>query len=346
MRRSRPGAAAGPTPPPQLRPTSVRASSSSCPVGSVRAPRGGAARRAALARPWRGARAGARLSAAEAHVVWVNRGQPGGITRAASSPAQRRERRSGRWRVAARPGAVRKGTVRHPVGPDPRCTAGTGCDEHRAGRGFDPARAAPRLRPAAPSERRAPRGATTKRGDTRCTCTSSGSQHPPSRSCARQRSSCSTLAARRDSRPHGPSGRPRGRPLETRSRPPALRPAALLADVAKREYAPASEAGGYGHEGSTPSVRIDLSWRRSESVGASARAKDRRRHVRWQGSTPIPSSPFEPMSKRRRGCPSETGVKRGSRSVKGGEKELLERLGNNDLCPCGSGRRFQELLSQ
>ncbi|HTG33247.1 MAG TPA: SEC-C metal-binding domain-containing protein [Thermoanaerobaculia bacterium] len=27
-----------------------------------------------------------------------------------------------------------------------------------------------------------------------------------------------------------------------------------------------------------------------------------------------------------------------------GDKELLEKLGRNDLCPCGSGRRFQELL--
>jgi hypothetical protein len=52
------------------------------------------------------------------------------------------------------------------------------------------------------------------------------------------------------------------------------------------------------------------------------------------------------MSKRRRGFPSETNVKRGERSVKGGEKELLERLGNNDPCPCGSGRRFQEVLPQ
>jgi hypothetical protein len=52
------------------------------------------------------------------------------------------------------------------------------------------------------------------------------------------------------------------------------------------------------------------------------------------------------MSKRRRGFPSESAVKRGNRSVKGGEIELLERLGNNDLCPCGSARRFQELLSQ
>ena len=50
------------------------------------------------------------------------------------------------------------------------------------------------------------------------------------------------------------------------------------------------------------------------------------------------------MSKRRHGYPSETHVKRGSRSIKAGEIELLERLGNNDPCPCGSGRRFQELL--
>jgi uncharacterized protein YecA (UPF0149 family) len=52
------------------------------------------------------------------------------------------------------------------------------------------------------------------------------------------------------------------------------------------------------------------------------------------------------MSKRRRGFPSETEVKRGQRAVKGGEKELIERLGNNDLCPCGSGRRFQALLPE
>ena len=42
------------------------------------------------------------------------------------------------------------------------------------------------------------------------------------------------------------------------------------------------------------------------------------------------SRPFELTSKRRRGFPSETGVKRGHRSVRGGEKELLERLGNDD----------------
>ncbi len=48
-------------------------------------------------------------------------------------------------------------------------------------------------------------------------------------------------------------------------------------------------------------------------------------------------------SKRRKGYPSETHVKRGTRIVHG-DKELLEKLGRNDLCPCGSGRRFQEVL--
>jgi uncharacterized protein YecA (UPF0149 family) len=53
---------------------------------------------------------------------------------------------------------------------------------------------------------------------------------------------------------------------------------------------------------------------------------------------------FERSSKRRKGYPSETKVKRGPRVVHG-EKELVEKLGRNDLCPCGSGRRFQALLS-
>jgi len=52
---------------------------------------------------------------------------------------------------------------------------------------------------------------------------------------------------------------------------------------------------------------------------------------------------FEVTSKRRKGFPSETNVKRGERVV-GGRKELLEKLGRNDPCPCGSGRRFQTLL--
>ena len=51
----------------------------------------------------------------------------------------------------------------------------------------------------------------------------------------------------------------------------------------------------------------------------------------------------ERTSKRRKGYPSETHVKRGRRVVHG-DKELFEKLGRNDLCPCGSGRRFQKLL--
>jgi uncharacterized protein YecA (UPF0149 family) len=67
--------------------------------------------------------------------------------------------------------------------------------------------------------------------------------------------------------------------------------------------------------------------------------------VPWLPAT-VPTIPrfFEPTSKRRRGFPSETNVKRGERSVRGGEKELVEKLGRNDLCPCGSNRRFQALL--
>ena len=52
---------------------------------------------------------------------------------------------------------------------------------------------------------------------------------------------------------------------------------------------------------------------------------------------------FEITSKRRKGFPSETRVKRGLRVVHG-DKELHEKLGRNDPCPCGSGRSFQKLL--
>jgi hypothetical protein len=55
---------------------------------------------------------------------------------------------------------------------------------------------------------------------------------------------------------------------------------------------------------------------------------------------------FERTSKRRKGFPSETRVKRGVRSVKGGAIELLEKLGRNDPCPCGSGKRFQDVLPE
>jgi uncharacterized protein YecA (UPF0149 family) len=50
------------------------------------------------------------------------------------------------------------------------------------------------------------------------------------------------------------------------------------------------------------------------------------------------------MSKRRKGFPSETRVRRGRRFIKGGEIELTEKLGRKDPCPCGSGHRFQGLL--
>jgi uncharacterized protein YecA (UPF0149 family) len=50
-------------------------------------------------------------------------------------------------------------------------------------------------------------------------------------------------------------------------------------------------------------------------------------------------SNFEITSKRRKGFPSETRVKRGERIVHD-TKELHEKLGRNDLCPCGSGRSF------
>ena len=55
------------------------------------------------------------------------------------------------------------------------------------------------------------------------------------------------------------------------------------------------------------------------------------------------SPAFDITRKRRKSFPSETRVKRGRRFVHG-DVELSEKLGRNDLCPCGSGRRFQGLL--
>ncbi len=46
------------------------------------------------------------------------------------------------------------------------------------------------------------------------------------------------------------------------------------------------------------------------------------------------------MNKRRKGFPSETRVKRGDRIVHG-NKELTEKLGRNDLCPCGLKKKFK-----
>ena len=46
------------------------------------------------------------------------------------------------------------------------------------------------------------------------------------------------------------------------------------------------------------------------------------------------------MNKRRKGFPSERNVKREVRIVHG-DKLLEEKLGRNDLCPCGSGKVFK-----
>ncbi|MBA3069326.1 MAG: hypothetical protein FP825_12720 [Hyphomonas sp.] len=66
-------------------------------------------------------------------------------------------------------------------------------------------------------------------------------------------------------------------------------------------------------------------------------------HARPDHSTNF--RPFEVTSKRRKGFNSETRVKRGVRFVHG-DKELVEKLGRKDLCPCGSGQRFQQVLPQ
>jgi uncharacterized protein YecA (UPF0149 family) len=50
---------------------------------------------------------------------------------------------------------------------------------------------------------------------------------------------------------------------------------------------------------------------------------------------------FEVISKRRKGFPSETRVKRGLRFVHDG-KDLVEKLGRNDPCPCGSGKKYKQ----
>jgi uncharacterized protein YchJ len=68
------------------------------------------------------------------------------------------------------------------------------------------------------------------------------------------------------------------------------------------------------------------------------------RRLKWQTiATPSTCLAFERTSKRRNGYPSETRVKRGLRFVRG-DKELVEKLGRNDPCPCGSGLRFQAVL--
>lgn len=82
---------------------------------------------------------------------------------------------------------------------------------------------------------------------------------------------------------------------------------------------------------------------------ATRRRSPHRRRSCQSTSTTTNSPAFERSSKRRKGYPSETRVKRGLRSIKGGPDdpnsiELIEKLGRNDPCPCGSGNRFQALL--
>jgi len=74
-------------------------------------------------------------------------------------------------------------------------------------------------------------------------------------------------------------------------------------------------------------------------------ARDEKEYVPCQRRSAVSTKwrSFEISSKRRRSYPSETHVKRGVRLVHG-DVELVEKLGRNDLCPCGSGRRFQALL--
>ena len=57
------------------------------------------------------------------------------------------------------------------------------------------------------------------------------------------------------------------------------------------------------------------------------------------------TSAFGSTSKRRKGFPSESSVKRGDRVVHG-DKKLLERLCRNDPCVCGSWRSFQAMLHE
>jgi uncharacterized protein YecA (UPF0149 family) len=65
------------------------------------------------------------------------------------------------------------------------------------------------------------------------------------------------------------------------------------------------------------------------------------REAVWQNTSNITTAPFfERSSKRRKGFPSETQVKRGVRIVRG-FKELVEKLGRNDPCPCGSNKKFK-----
>jgi uncharacterized protein YecA (UPF0149 family) len=80
-----------------------------------------------------------------------------------------------------------------------------------------------------------------------------------------------------------------------------------------------------------------LTW---TSIAATKNAQPNKEAVWQTTSIDTPAPFFERTSKRRKGFPSETQVKRGERIV-GGFKELIEKLGRKDPCPCGSSRKFK-----
>jgi hypothetical protein len=101
---------------------------------------------------------------------------------------------------------------------------------------------------------------------------------------------------------------------------------------------------------SRPSFRLTSYWKRLWVLGVKPMLYTPRFSLAVPtGGVPCLSTitsktlPFERTSKSRKGYPSETQVKRGSRVVHG-DKHLVEKLGRQDPCPCGSGRRFQEVL--
>ena len=102
--------------------------------------------------------------------------------------------------------------------------------------------------------------------------------------------------------------------------------------------------GRSGRQSDSAIRRRTGSGRRSRLQSAGSRSRDLSGGASCESKTNTStSSAFEVSSKRRKGFPSESRVKRGDRVVRG-NKELLEKLGRNDLCPCGSRRRFQTLL--
>jgi hypothetical protein len=103
-----------------------------------------------------------------------------------------------------------------------------------------------------------------------------------------------------------------------------------------------------GFDSAVPSVMADFV--RTSRFGSAGRPRlaEPKRMFMTRRTPPyaihgFQSGPFERTSKRRNGFASESRVKRGQRVVHS-DKELLEKLGRTDPCPCGSGRRFQAVL--